>query len=51
MERSEYYKLDRLEDRMWWFAASHRNLLTLSWLLVPLLSAAVLAAMLRNTLA
>jgi len=31
MERSEYYKLDRLEDRMWWFAASHRNLLTLSW--------------------
>ena len=36
MERSEYYKLDRLEDRMWWFAANHRNLLTLSWLLVPL---------------
>jgi SAM-dependent methyltransferase len=31
MERSEYDKLDRLEDRMWWFAASHRNLLTLSW--------------------
>jgi len=31
MERSEYYKLDRLEDRMWWFAASRRNLLTLSW--------------------
>jgi SAM-dependent methyltransferase len=30
MERSEYDKLDRLEDRMWWFAASHRNLLTLS---------------------
>ena len=31
MERSEYHKLDHLEDRMWWFAASHRNLLTLSW--------------------
>ena len=31
MERSEYARLDRLEDRMWWFAASHRNLLTLSW--------------------
>jgi SAM-dependent methyltransferase len=31
MEPSEYCKLDRLEDRMWWFAASHRNLLTLSW--------------------
>jgi SAM-dependent methyltransferase len=31
MERSEYYKLDRVEDRMWWFAASRRNLLTLSW--------------------
>jgi len=31
MERSEYDKLDYLEDRMWWFAASHRNLLTLSW--------------------
>jgi SAM-dependent methyltransferase len=31
MERSEYAKLDRLEDRMWWFAASHRNLLTLLW--------------------
>jgi len=30
MERSEYHKLDHLEDRMWWFAASHRNLLTLS---------------------
>ena len=36
MERSEYYKLDRLEDRMWWFAAGHRNLLTLSWRQVPL---------------
>jgi len=31
MERSEYDKLDHLEDQMWWFAASHRNLLTLSW--------------------
>jgi SAM-dependent methyltransferase len=31
MERFEYYKLDRFEDRMWWFAASHRNLLALSW--------------------
>lgn len=30
MERSEYDKLDRLEDRMWWFAASQRNLLTLA---------------------
>ena len=30
MERSEYDKLDRVEDRMWWFAAMHRNLLTLS---------------------
>jgi SAM-dependent methyltransferase len=30
MERSEYYKLDRLEGRMWWFAASHRNLLMLA---------------------
>jgi SAM-dependent methyltransferase len=30
MERSEYDKLDRAEDQMWWFAASHRNLLTLS---------------------
>ena len=36
MERSEYDKLDRIEDRMWWFAASHRNLLTLSWRQVPL---------------
>ena len=36
MERSEYHKLDRLEDRMWWFAASHRNLLTLSSRQVPL---------------
>jgi SAM-dependent methyltransferase len=31
MEPSEYHKLDHLEDSMWWFAASHRNLLTLSW--------------------
>ena len=30
MERSEYDKLDCVEDQMWWFAASHRNLLTLS---------------------
>jgi len=30
MERSEYDKLDHVEDRMWWFAASHRNLLTLA---------------------
>jgi SAM-dependent methyltransferase len=29
VERSEYDKLDRVEDRMWWFAALHRNLLTL----------------------
>jgi SAM-dependent methyltransferase len=36
MERAEYDKLDRLEDRMWWFAASHRNLLTLSRRRVPL---------------
>jgi len=30
VERSEYERLDRAEDRMWWFAALHRNLLTLS---------------------
>jgi SAM-dependent methyltransferase len=36
MERSEYRKLDHLEDRMWWFVASHRNLLTLSWRQAPL---------------
>src|SRR5260370_20028920 len=30
MERLEYEKLDRAEDQMWWFAATHRNLLTLS---------------------
>ena len=29
VERSEYDKLDRVEDRMWWFAAMHRNLLML----------------------
>jgi len=29
MERSEYDKLDRVEDHMWWFAASHRSLLML----------------------
>ncbi len=29
MERSEFDKLDRVEDRMWWFAALHRNLMTL----------------------
>jgi SAM-dependent methyltransferase len=27
MERAEYDKLDRSEDRMWWFAALHANLL------------------------
>jgi SAM-dependent methyltransferase len=36
MERSEYDKLDRLEDRIWWFTAIHRNLLTLSWRQAPL---------------
>jgi len=30
MERSEYDKLDQVEDRMWWFAAMHRNLLMLA---------------------
>lgn len=30
MERSEYDKLDRVEDRMWWFAALHANLLMLA---------------------
>ena len=30
MERSEYEKLDIAEDRMWWFAAMHRNLLLLT---------------------
>ena len=27
MNSSEYDKLDRVEDRMWWFAAAHANLL------------------------
>jgi SAM-dependent methyltransferase len=36
MERSEYNKLDRLEDRMWWFAATHQNLLILASQHVPL---------------
>ena len=30
MERSEYEKLDIVEDRMWWFAAMHKNLLMLA---------------------
>ena len=30
MERSEYDKLDRVENRMWWFAARNENLLMLS---------------------
>ncbi|MBO0737608.1 MAG: class I SAM-dependent methyltransferase, partial [Alphaproteobacteria bacterium] len=30
MERCEYDKLDQAEDRMWWFAALHRNLDVLS---------------------
>jgi SAM-dependent methyltransferase len=30
VERSEYDKLDRVEDRMWWFAALHKNLLMLA---------------------
>lgn len=30
MEPSEYDKLDRVEDRMWWFAAAHRNLIIVS---------------------
>jgi SAM-dependent methyltransferase len=30
MERAEYDRLDRLEDSMWWFAATHANLLTLA---------------------
>jgi SAM-dependent methyltransferase len=35
MERAEYDKLDRLEDRMWWFAARDRNLLMLSQRRLP----------------
>jgi SAM-dependent methyltransferase len=27
VDRAEYENLDRVEDRMWWFAALHRNLL------------------------
>ena len=30
MERSEYEKLNIVEDRMWWFVAMHRNLLALA---------------------
>jgi SAM-dependent methyltransferase len=30
VERSEYEKLDIAEDRMWWFAALHKNLLALA---------------------
>ena len=30
VDRAEYDKLDRIEDRMWWFAAMHANLLTLA---------------------
>ncbi|HEY4472890.1 MAG TPA: class I SAM-dependent methyltransferase [Stellaceae bacterium] len=30
MDPAEYDKLDRLEDRMWWFAAAHANLLMLT---------------------
>jgi SAM-dependent methyltransferase len=30
VEREEYEKLDQVEDRMWWFAALHGNLLTLA---------------------
>jgi SAM-dependent methyltransferase len=30
VERSEYDKLERVEDRMWWFRALHWNLLALS---------------------
>src|SRR6516162_9331054 len=44
MERSEYHKLDHLEDRIWWFAASHKNLLTLSWRQVPLDAGPILDA-------
>jgi len=29
VERSEYDKLDRAEDLMWWFAAAHANLIAL----------------------
>src|SRR5258708_31698693 len=30
MDPAEYAKLDRLEQRMWWFAAAHANLLMLA---------------------
>jgi SAM-dependent methyltransferase len=30
VDRSEYDKLDRVEDRMWWFAALHANLMMLA---------------------
>lgn len=30
MQRREYEKLEEVEDRMWWFAALHGNLLTLA---------------------
>jgi SAM-dependent methyltransferase len=30
MDPAEYAKLDRLEERMWWFAAAHANLLMLA---------------------
>src|SRR5437764_1443396 len=30
MDPAEYAKLDRLEERMWWFAAMHANLLMLA---------------------
>jgi SAM-dependent methyltransferase len=30
MERSEYDKLDRVENRMWWFTARNRNVLLLA---------------------
>jgi len=35
MERCEYDKLDRLEGRMWWFAARDRNLLGLALRRLP----------------
>jgi SAM-dependent methyltransferase len=35
MERCEYDKLDRVEGRMWWFAARDRNLLVLAQRRLP----------------
>ena len=35
MERCEYEKLDRLEGRMWWFAARDRNLVVLAQMRLP----------------